>query len=182
MRFSPIEVQELGKAWLALTIAFTILFRPQLGIFPSLAYSIIIVGLAFLLHEIAHKFTAQWYNCWAEFRSNTIMLFVAILSSFFGIIIAAPGGVHIRGAISVAREGKIALAGPTTNIILAILFQIVSFIPFIETFGILGARINIWLALFNLLPFPGFDGETIMTWDKTWYFSVLAVAIIIGFF
>lgn len=181
MRFHQSEIEELGKAWIALIIAFTILFR-QVGIIESFIYSIIIVGLAFILHEIAHKFTAQWYNCWAEFKSNNIMLAVAIVSSLFGVIIAAPGGVQIRGALSVARAGKISLAGPATNILLSIIFQAVSIIPFLETFGLMSARINIWLALFNLLPFPGFDGEAVMNWDKTWYFMVLTIAVILGFF
>jgi len=47
-----------------------------------------------------------------------------LLFSLFGFIIAAPGAVFIRGMITRERNGKISLAGPMTNIVLAILFLI----------------------------------------------------------
>ena len=51
------------------------------------------------------------------------MLVLAILMSFFGFIFAAPGAVVIKASyIHPSKNGKISLAGPLTNIILALLF------------------------------------------------------------
>lgn len=58
----------------------------------------------------------------------------------------------------------IALAGPASNIVLAILFALLLYIPslsFIDYIIALLIRININLALFNLLPVPPLDGSKI---------------------
>ena len=41
----------------------------------------------------------------------------------------------------------------------------------------LGYMINAWLALFNLIPFRGFDGQRIIEWSKPAYFGILITAI-----
>ena len=131
-----------------------------------------------------HKYIAQRYGLWAEFRAFYKMLFLAVLFSFFGFIIAAPGGVLIRGSLSRDRNGKISLAGPLTNVVLGFLFFI-GFL-FIKT-GILGLffnyglTINALLALFNLIPILPFDGRKVYIWNKTIYFITALFALILFF-
>ncbi|MCA9390221.1 site-2 protease family protein [candidate division WWE3 bacterium] len=179
MRFSEEEISQLIKAWAAIALAFTIAGASRTG---SLAFgslqnfltiffiSVVTVGLAFLLHEIAHKFQAQKYGCWAEFRSFDMGLMIALLGSFVGFIFAAPGAVMISGVISTSERGKIAAVGPITNIVLALLYLAVWY--FVPVSGILyqiiiyGASINAGLAVFNLIPLWNLDGLKIIRWNS----------------
>ena len=116
------EIIDITKAWLAITVAFAIVLRSGIGILESLLVSAIAVGLGFLLHELGHKIVAQYYRCFAEFRSFDSMLLLAIAMSFFGFVFAAPGAVMIHGYVNRERNGKISIAGPSINIALALIF------------------------------------------------------------
>ena len=111
------------------------------------------VGIGFLLHEIAHKFVAQKYNCWAEFRADNKMLILMILMSFMGFLFAAPGAVMIQGNITKRRNGIISIAGPATNMGLAVIFLAIFFFTPFKLLGFFGAQVNTFIGLFNLLPF-----------------------------
>ncbi len=55
------------------------------------------VGTGFILHELAHKFTAQRFGYHAEFKLSMNGLFMTIITSILGFIFAAPGAVVIYG-------------------------------------------------------------------------------------
>ena len=58
--------------------------------------SLLTVGIGFILHEMAHKFTAIRYGYWAEFRKDNSMLLVAVaLASLVGFVFAAQGATVI---------------------------------------------------------------------------------------
>ena len=185
MRFSRVEVIDLTKGWLVIALAFAIAIT---GLQFSLAFlnafivSVITVGTGFLLHEIAHKYFAQKWGTWAEFRANNGMLGLALLLSLFGIIFAVPGGVFIRGRLSKQQYGITALAGPVTNIILAIGFIILALIlpeP-LNIVGKFGAFINAILAVLNLLPFGIFDGRKVWAWSRPiWALSIVSGAVLL---
>ena len=133
--------------------------------------AVIIFAAAFLLHEMAHKFIAQRYGYWAEFRINQLGLMITLLSffPFSPIKLVAPGAVMIAGRMRGDDYGKISLAGPLTNIAQAIIFLVLS-LTFpknhpVYYLSIIGLSINTVLALFNLLPIGMFDGAKIMRWD-----------------
>jgi Zn-dependent protease len=132
---------------------------------------------SFLLHEIAHKFTAQRYNMWAEFRLTMQGALLTLLSVFlpppFKII--APGAVMIVGSGTTKTVGKISIAGPTTNIILAVGCSLVALVSH-ELFWFV-AFINAFLAVFNLIPFGIMDGLKIYKWNKTYWAVAFATAI-----
>lgn len=184
MRFSSIEKDHLLRAWLAISLAFAIAmvgFHFNLDFVMTLIISSVTVGAGFLLHELAHKFVAQHFGCFAEFRANMHMLLLAILISFTGFIFAAPGAVLISGHINNRKNGIISAAGPATNIVLALFFLNFSLfsIPFLATIGSYGTTINAWLALFNMIPFGGLDGAKVLHWDKRVYALILVAALII---
>lgn len=79
------------------------------------------------------------------------------------------------------RQGTIlvAVAGPAMNLCLAMIFILLNGLYPSLVFH-LGARINTWLALFNLIPFGPFDGAKIMGWDKKIW--VVATIIAVGLF
>ncbi|HLD15487.1 MAG TPA: site-2 protease family protein [Candidatus Nanoarchaeia archaeon] len=176
MKYSSIEKHDLIKAWFAISLAFTIAFNGFSNFINVFLLSVVIVGLSFLLHELAHKYLAQKYGCWAEFRADNKMLLVMLVISFFHIIFAAPGAVYISGHVSTEKNGKISLAGPLTNILLAILSLILIKINFFPSIAVDALRINAWLALFNLIPFMPFDGAKVFYWNKLVWFIAVAVS------
>jgi Zn-dependent protease len=186
IKTSHIEQRDLIKAWLAISAAFAIAMNGLgKGFLTAVLLSGLTVGVGFLLHELAHKFVAQRYGCWAEFRANDQMLFLAVLLSFTGIIFAAPGAVMISGHVTKERNGIISAAGPITNYILAFLFLLVSFVaftPFLQSLARYGLLINGWLGLFNMIPFGNFDGIKILRWNRTYYGIMVAVGFFILFF
>ncbi|HQM95337.1 MAG TPA: site-2 protease family protein, partial [Methanofastidiosum sp.] len=73
---------------------------------------VIIVGAAFLLHELSHKFTAIKYGYFAQFRLWQTGLLLALLMSFaVGFVFAAPGAVYIYGINDDKKDAKISLSG-----------------------------------------------------------------------
>lgn len=186
VNYSSEEVSDLLRAWIAISVAFAIVMtgiRFDIQMLVSLIISLITVGTGFLLHELAHKFLAQKYGCWAEFRADDKMLMLAIAMSFFGFVFAAPGAVVIQGNISPSKNGKISLAGPLTNLVLGLLFGGIALAAggLLKTVALYGMNINFWLGLFNMIPFPGFDGSKVLVWNKLIYGIVLALSIALVF-
>ncbi len=185
IRTSDVEINDLLKAWLIISLAFTILlngFAFNLGTLLILFLSAITVGTGFLFHELAHKLVAQQYHCWAEFRSDNTMLLLALFSSMLGFIFAAPGAVVIYGPHITKREnGIISAAGPLTNFILASIFLALLFFPhaFVQAIASYGFRINTWIGMFNMLPFFIFDGAKIFHWNKMVWGSMLILGLVL---
>ncbi|MFB6107518.1 MAG: metalloprotease [Haloplanus sp.] len=180
LRFSSRELQDFAVAWLALGVAFAIFFagggrgvRSLLtsGIVVPLVVSLFTAGLGFLLHELAHKVVAVRFGQVAEFRADYGMLFLAVMSALLGFVFAAPGAVHHRGHLSDREHGLVALAGPATNFLLALLFVPVYLAgllggsPLVSLLGGRGVAINLFLAAFNLLPIGSLDGRTVLDWS-----------------
>jgi Zn-dependent protease len=183
MRTSNTEIRDLGLAWIALSVAFTIfllnpsrLFQFDTFVLAFLGMSALTAGVAFLLHELAHKVVAQRFGQIAEFRADYQMLGLAILSAMVGFLFAAPGAVYHRGTITPRENGLIAIAGPVTNLVLAggffALFVVAPGGGLLSTVASLGVWINAFLAGFNMIPFGPLDGKTV----KDWNLGVFAVA------
>ena len=179
---SETEIKDILKAWIAISIAFAVAVGSQnfsAGFYVKFIIASLTVGVGFLFHEMGHKITAQRYGCFAEFRSFDNMLLLAIATSFFGVILAAPGAVMISGRVNKKKNGKISAAGPVVNLALALLFLAIVFMNVNVLFKIIayyGFMINSWLALFNMIPFWLFDGRKILKWNKIAYGSIVAVA------
>jgi Zn-dependent protease len=185
LKTSQRELIDIGKAWLVISLAFAIVMSGGLLNVRSIGTHFIIaaiaVGIGFLLHELAHKLVAQHYGCAAEFRSFDQMLLVAVILSLLGFVFAAPGAVIIAGHVTRRENGKISAAGPLTNFTLALIFLLLSYVNstslFIRMITVYGFQINIWLGLFNLIPFWNFDGKKIMYWNRYVWGAMLLFGI-----
>ena len=190
MSFSKYEKEQLTESIGILTVAFTLALSDGLapvmndpGILLNtlpLAFGAVMTG--FLLHELAHKWMAQQYGCWAEYRGNRNGLLFALLMSSFGFLLAAPGAVMVSGRITERQNGIIAAVGPISNIIIALTaFPIYIFTVGLESpVSLIGelARfiviINLILGGFNMIPIQPLDGSKIIVWSKYAYFGIIA--------
>jgi Zn-dependent protease len=196
-RISRREEFDLFVAWIAISLAFAIIFLRDIGradpviALSFLGVSLFTVGIGFILHEMAHKFTAIKYGFWAEFRKDNIMLVVAVaLAALVGVVFAAPGATVIydttgRG-ISREQNGKISAAGPVVNLLLCIPFAALlifggggmSLTGNIATMiGMIGFQVNAMIAAFNMLPVSVLDGKKVLAWNK----AVFVIMIIAAF-
>lgn len=187
LRFTLREVIDIIISMSVIALIFAYLFSGRSlssPVFISLIpITFIAVGLGFVLHELAHKFVAMRYGFWAEYRIWVQGLILAVITAAFGFVFAAPGAVYIHGNyISREQNGKISLAGPATNILLAgLFFLLIHYFPSspaLLSLGILGFTVNSFLALFNLIPFSILDGAKIFRWNPLIWIAVAAVAFL----
>lgn len=176
--FSITELKHLAVGTvLVMSVAISLFLYSSFDLTLLVALALIFTA-SFLLHEIAHKLTAQRYGAWAEFRVNVfgvLITLISIIPHFPKLI--APGAVVIAGPMNRETVGKTASAGPLTNIVLATLFITVAFFASntLLRLGAYGAWINAFIAFFNLIPFGLFDGLKIFRWSKpVWATSLIA--------
>jgi Zn-dependent protease len=190
------ELKDLVISALVLALAFGIALsggysafsEPRLLILIFLM-SIIAVSLGFVLHELGHRFVARKLGCYAEYTMWPTGLILAVIVSFFGFVFAAPGAVVIyprsdaggRAILTKRNAGLISITGPVMNLSLALVFILLNMaypnITYLTLLFSLGARINTWLAVFNLIPFGPLDGAKIFRWHKGAWIAIVAVGV-----
>ena len=143
-------------------LSFVPQFADRSEILASLAT---VFTLSFLLHEIAHKISAQRFGLWAEFRLTMQGALITLLSMLLPFKIISPGAVMIAGPMTRESAGKTGLAGPLTNIILSTVCTIIA-VTTQNVFFWTIAYINALIALFNLIPFGIMDGLKVFWWSK----------------
>jgi Zn-dependent protease len=142
-----------------------------------------IFAASFLAHELAHKIVAQRHGLWAEFRLNLMGMVLTLISIAVPYPkIISPGAVIVAGSTDHRTIGKISLAGPITNILLAGLFMLGAvFLPSHGVFLTFLVIFNSWIAVFNLIPFGVFDGFKIFNWSKkVWALAFAASAVLLA--
>jgi Zn-dependent protease len=181
--FTKKEVRDILIATLALTIAFKFAFS---GIYNTdvqvfiiyIILSFLAVVTGFLGHEMMHKLSAFRHNYYAEFIKWNWGLLLALVTSLFGVVFAAPGATTIYGYVDKDTNGKISAAGPSYNLLVGVLFLSVSLINSLH-FLLFVAEINFWLGFFNLLPIPPLDGSKVYKWNMPLYIVLMGVSLIL---
>ncbi|WP_292728181.1 site-2 protease family protein [Methanoculleus sp.] len=182
-RIPPRERRDLLIAWLAISVAFTLIYIrggiDPIGFVFFFVMSLVTVGVAFVLHELAHKFAAMRYGYWAEFKKDNQMLLVAVvMAALVGVVFAAPGATYVYGNATRTENGRISAAGPITNLLLCIPFAALWVFGgggLIGLVGLVGLRINAMIAAFNMLPISVLDGRKVLAWNPA-IFAVLMAA------
>ena len=198
-RITRRERFDLFIAWLGITIAFTlaIVLSSFNGKIDPLFFlyifgiSCLTVGIGFVLHEMAHKFTAMKYGYYAEFRKDNVMLLMSVvLAALVHIVFAAPGATVIYGGgLSKEQNGKISAVGPATNLVLCIPFGIMILMtpfiggtgPVIGFVGMMGLQINAMIAAFNLLPISVLDGKKVLEWNPALFITMIVISFAVLF-
>jgi Zn-dependent protease len=142
----------------------------------------VVFTASFMIHELAHKMTAQHHGLWAEFRVTMFGALITLLSIISPFKIIAPGAVMVGGVAGRKTIGRTAIAGPLTNISLALVFLVLTTIwppdaiAFVFYFGLL---INSFVALFNLIPFGVLDGFKVFFWNKPVWAVVFSLSLVL---
>lgn len=206
------ELRDFAASYVLLGITFGILFvggadgladlgRTAPEVVASLfVLSFLTAGLGFVLHELAHRAVAIHFGRAAAFRAHYGMLVLGLATALAGFIFAAPGGVYHRRDVPRRERGLIALAGPVTNVGLAVLFGLLAVVAvltapsgIVELGGFeftqetvlfavagVGAAINCFLAGFNMLPFGPLDGGKVYMWSTRAYVAAAVPCILLG--
>jgi len=178
--FSKIEIRDIVVSLIVLCIVFS---YPEFLTMPSFfLVSLLAVGLAFIGHELSHKFVAISQGFWSEYRmwpQGLMMALLFALATGGSLIFAAPGAVFFSGHPSRGPERrqltKISMAGVSFNIVMMWLSMAASFLTGIFIFSYM-AFINGWLAIFNLIPFGGLDGGKLLKLDNKSCAALVALA------
>ena len=151
--------------------------------------SIVLVGTAFLPHELAHKFVAIRKGQFARYILWVRGLMFTLLTMVIGIGLIVPGFVAIvpmKRQMDKKDLGLVAFAGPAINAIIgtiALIFGLLSHYSVLilppllasPNIFILVAQFNGLIALFNCIPVWQLDGKKILNWNKAAFFALVAV-------
>lgn len=194
-KFTSSEIRDLLIAFFVISLCFGIAntgrnISALINILPMIMIG---VGLGFILHELGHKFVSMKHGYWAEFKLWPQGLLFALVTSFFGFVFAAPGAVYTYANYMTDEiNGKISVAGPVVNILLALIFLGIAAAVYPSAFHSqnsvlifivcsLGYSINSYLAVFNLLPIGNLDGSKVLRWNAGIWVITIAIAGVLTF-
>jgi len=179
----------MGTLTLCLTLVMNYGLATTLAILKTNPFAVIFLAViagvttatGFAMHELAHKFVAQRYGCWAEFRYSLRGLLFALFTSVFGVLLAAPGAVYIAGMVGKRENGLISIAGPLTNVVIAIVMLPIAilFNPTPIAYAAMTvAYFNAFLAAFNMVPIMPLDGAKVLRWSLPIY--IISLVLMVG--
>jgi len=184
--FSKEEIRDIIISVIALIVIFAWQPFPKFGFDPeTLPFFVVVVIVAFVFHEMAHKFMARKFGLASQYRMWPQGILFGLIFMIIGLKFVAPGAVNVypykfgrwgyrRVNVQDAEMGIIAAMGPLTNITFAIIFSLFTGPLFYYL-----TLINAWLALVNLLPIPPLDGSKIVIWKPWIWGMMMALSLIL---
>lgn len=152
--------------------------------FQSLLSNVVVIVLVFysiIIHEVSHAFAAYALGDDSARRAGRLSFNPRKHIDIFGTIIlpllfyfslgviwgyAKPVPFNPYNFKDIKRDtGLTALAGPISNILIAIVFSLIFHLislPFIKVIAFYVVFMNLVLAFFNLIPFPPLDGSKVV--------------------
>jgi Zn-dependent protease len=155
---------------------------------PTLISRIFVLLTAFAVHEFAHAWTADWFGDTTPRRNGRLTLnpmahldpmgSLMLIVAGFGWAKPVPVNPYALSRRSSAAMMWVSLAGPASNLIMALIASIPFQFGLVSLFGSLSnpgqilpsidkllfefISINLLLFLFNLIPVAPLDGEKIL--------------------
>lgn len=177
--FYPGELAELALATLAVYLVFLSLSGFWLN--PRyLFFTFLLSFLAYVPHELAHKFTAMYYGIPARYKLIKEFFLLTLVSAIplMPIKIIVPGTVLVYMYWPVSKEtnGMISAAGPITNLLIGLAALI-----FRGPYARVLAEISGWIAFFNLIPFGPLDGKKVLEWNGLIWLTLFAFSLYLAF-
>jgi Zn-dependent protease len=142
---------------------------------------VLIVLISVVIHEVAHGYVALWLGDTTAYYDGRLTLnplkhldpfgsvLLPLILSFSGVVFGWAKPVPYNPYNLRNRrlgEPLVALAGPVSNILLAIIFGLlIRFVPLDSAMLFIAAsivQVNIVLAVFNMIPIPPLDGSKIL--------------------
>jgi Zn-dependent protease len=147
---------------------------------------IFVLIISVIIHEVAHGYAANWLGdptarLAGRLTLNPMVHLDPMMSVILPGLLIVTGSPILFGAAKPVPynpynltnqkwgEAIVAVAGPAANILIAIIFALiirsVSVFPLSDSFIHLSLdiiKLNIFLALFNLVPIPPLDGSKIL--------------------
>jgi Zn-dependent protease len=181
---SPKELKHLAvAALLVVGIGFSIVFYAGYPwTLTMTSVFAVILTASFLVHEMAHKLTAQRKGLWAEFRLTLWGAVLTLLSVVSPFKLVAPGAVMISGPAQPREIGYISIAGPAVNIIFSVSFLSAGAALVGSAYSglfFLAALFNATIAIFNLIPFGILDGFKIFSWNKKAWALIFTPSVVL---
>ncbi|MAG08065.1 hypothetical protein CMO89_01210 [Candidatus Woesearchaeota archaeon] len=163
----------------------------------NLFNAVLIVTLAVLAHASAQRIAGLQVGIRVEHRlwwAGLLMGLVLIFVSRGNLWFLAPGGVifhhmavhrigFFRYGINTLTMSSVALAGPLANVAFAILFKILFVLLPNNVLIEKAILVNVWFAVFNMLPIPPLDGNYVFFYSRGLYFllfgAILGAALLL---
>ena len=165
----------------------------------NLIITIIIVAIALVIHESAHRFFALSIGYKSEFKpwyGGLIVSLILVIVSNGRVQLALPGGMvnavmarhrlgEFRYGLNYWENGIIALYGPLFNLLLAFIAKV--FLYFAPQSWILDKFlfVNILFAICTMLPIPPLDGMSVFFASRVLYvlsfIGILVSSVLIYF-
>ena len=147
----------------------------------SIILIVLITLMSVVIHEVAHGYAALWLGDTTAYYAGRLTLnpikhldlfgsiILPLLLSFSGVMFGWAKPVPYNPYNLINRrwgELSVAIAGPVSNILLAIIFgTLIRFTTLDQGMMLIAAlivQVNIVLAVFNLVPIPPLDGSKIL--------------------
>lgn len=198
--FSPRELRDLFIAMAVITFAFayddkTEVFQLGHWIFNYIKI-FFIVALAFFFHESAHKIMGLSLGIRTEFKLWTLGTYITLLCTFLfqgKIYIILTGGImfyhmaiqrlgHFRYGLNLLSCGIIGAAGPVANLVMATFWETIALMGIMPEFFHQMTFINLYYAVFSMLPLPNLDGMSLFAASRmnyVFFFSILICYIVL---
>jgi len=158
---------------------------PEVLLWPEFfVFSLLTVGIAFIGHELSHRFVARrlgFYSEYVMWKEGLLMALLLAFATHGAFVFAALGAVVFSSYWVFKRPGmeeigKIGIAGVVFNITLLYVFALSYFLTGISLLSYAGL-INGWFAVFNLIPFGPLDGRKVIEWNAKVWVLVLVLAV-----
>jgi Zn-dependent protease len=146
---------------------------------------ILVAGLAVILHDLTHRYTAWRYNVVTEYKFwflGTIIMFITAV--LFGVVYSYPSRLAINDPkkMTAKQQAIVYGSGPIVSfIVFAIFLALIPLGGTAATIGKLGATMNLLTAVYALMPFEPMDGRRVYIWKK-WAWAALFVPMIVLYF